>query len=96
MIVTRSPSLGGKNSLKFYAENAWNVANTPCGSHYWFYLFLLVHVYSLVSRAKNHAERIFALMPEKNAHSYCTMIRGMVKVTFVLDSFMFLSLISIE
>ncbi|XP_058523653.1 small ribosomal subunit protein mS39 isoform X2 [Ochotona princeps] len=28
---------------------------------------------------KNHAERIFALMPEKNAHSYCTMIRGMVK-----------------
>ncbi|XP_055396296.1 small ribosomal subunit protein mS39 isoform X3 [Bubalus kerabau] len=30
-------------------------------------------------RARNHAERIFALMPEKNAHSYCTMIRGMVK-----------------
>ncbi|XP_054433641.1 small ribosomal subunit protein mS39 [Pteronotus mesoamericanus] len=30
-------------------------------------------------RAKNNAERIFALMPEKNAHSYCTMIRGMVK-----------------
>uniref|UniRef100_A0ABI7VZR3 Small ribosomal subunit protein mS39 n=1 Tax=Felis catus TaxID=9685 RepID=A0ABI7VZR3_FELCA len=30
-------------------------------------------------RAKNNAERIFALMPEKNSHSYCTMIRGMVK-----------------
>ncbi|XP_060043287.1 small ribosomal subunit protein mS39 [Erinaceus europaeus] len=30
-------------------------------------------------RTKNNAERIFALMPEKNAHSYCTMIRGMVK-----------------
>ncbi|XP_014413789.2 pentatricopeptide repeat domain-containing protein 3, mitochondrial isoform X1 [Camelus ferus] len=30
-------------------------------------------------RANNNAERIFALMPEKNAHSYCTMIRGMVK-----------------
>ncbi|XP_032034414.1 small ribosomal subunit protein mS39 isoform X1 [Hylobates moloch] len=29
--------------------------------------------------AKNNAERIFSLMPEKNAHSYCTMIRGMVK-----------------
>ncbi|XP_076796018.1 small ribosomal subunit protein mS39 isoform X2 [Arvicanthis niloticus] len=30
-------------------------------------------------KAQNNAERIFALMPEKNAHSYCTMIRGMVK-----------------
>ncbi|XP_043843643.1 pentatricopeptide repeat domain-containing protein 3, mitochondrial isoform X2 [Dromiciops gliroides] len=30
-------------------------------------------------RANNNAERIFNLMPEKNAHSYCTMIRGMVK-----------------
>ncbi|XP_049712719.1 pentatricopeptide repeat domain-containing protein 3, mitochondrial [Elephas maximus indicus] len=30
-------------------------------------------------REKNNAERIFALMPEKNAHSYCTVIRGMVK-----------------
>ncbi|XP_030683405.1 pentatricopeptide repeat domain-containing protein 3, mitochondrial isoform X4 [Nomascus leucogenys] len=30
-------------------------------------------------QAKNNAERIFSLMPEKNAHSYCTMIRGMVK-----------------
>ncbi|XP_015262432.1 PREDICTED: pentatricopeptide repeat domain-containing protein 3, mitochondrial [Gekko japonicus] len=28
---------------------------------------------------KNNAERVFSLMPEKNAHSYCTMIRGMVK-----------------
>ncbi|XP_068131522.1 small ribosomal subunit protein mS39 isoform X2 [Hyperolius riggenbachi] len=28
---------------------------------------------------KNNAERIFNLMPEKNAHSFCTMIRGMVK-----------------
>ncbi|NWQ75800.1 PTCD3 protein, partial [Columbina picui] len=27
----------------------------------------------------NNAERIFKIMPEKNAHSYCTMIRGMVK-----------------
>lgn len=32
------------------------------------------------SRENNHAERIFKIMPEKNAHSYCTMIRGMVKV----------------
>ncbi|XP_005630532.1 small ribosomal subunit protein mS39 isoform X2 [Canis lupus baileyi] len=30
-------------------------------------------------RAKNNAERIFALIPEKNSYSYCTMIRGMVK-----------------
>ncbi|XP_014430128.2 small ribosomal subunit protein mS39 isoform X1 [Pelodiscus sinensis] len=30
-------------------------------------------------RENNNAERIFNLMPEKNAHSYCTMIRGMVK-----------------
>ncbi|XP_062987998.1 small ribosomal subunit protein mS39 [Elgaria multicarinata webbii] len=30
-------------------------------------------------RKNNNAERIFNLMPEKNAHSYCTMIRGMVK-----------------
>ncbi|KAL7976972.1 hypothetical protein Chor_008921 [Crotalus horridus] len=30
-------------------------------------------------RENNNAERIFHLMPEKNAHSYCTMIRGMVK-----------------
>ncbi|XP_028902418.1 pentatricopeptide repeat domain-containing protein 3, mitochondrial [Ornithorhynchus anatinus] len=30
-------------------------------------------------RANNNAERIFSLMPEKNAHSYCTLIRGMVK-----------------
>ncbi|XP_036604438.1 pentatricopeptide repeat domain-containing protein 3, mitochondrial isoform X2 [Trichosurus vulpecula] len=30
-------------------------------------------------RANNNAERIFNLMPEKNAHSYCTMIRGMAK-----------------
>ncbi|KAJ7313380.1 hypothetical protein JRQ81_004694, partial [Phrynocephalus forsythii] len=30
-------------------------------------------------REKNNAERIFNLMPEKNAHSYCAMIRGMVK-----------------
>nr|XP_060637306.1 small ribosomal subunit protein mS39 [Anolis sagrei ordinatus] len=30
-------------------------------------------------RENNNAERIFSLMPEKNAHSYCTMIRGMVK-----------------
>nr|XP_056720715.1 pentatricopeptide repeat domain-containing protein 3, mitochondrial [Euleptes europaea] len=30
-------------------------------------------------RENNSAERIFNLMPEKDAHSYCTMIRGMVK-----------------
>ncbi|XP_023558721.1 pentatricopeptide repeat domain-containing protein 3, mitochondrial isoform X2 [Octodon degus] len=30
-------------------------------------------------KTNNNAERIFALMPEKNEHSYCTMIRGMVK-----------------
>ncbi|XP_067423716.1 small ribosomal subunit protein mS39 [Emydura macquarii macquarii] len=30
-------------------------------------------------RNNNNAERIFNLMPERNAHSYCTMIRGMVK-----------------
>ncbi|CAO2605386.1 Pentatricopeptide repeat domain-containing protein 3, mitochondrial, partial [Lemmus lemmus] len=30
-------------------------------------------------KTQNNAERIFALIPEKNAHSYCTMIRGMVK-----------------
>ncbi|XP_007466805.1 PREDICTED: pentatricopeptide repeat domain-containing protein 3, mitochondrial isoform X2 [Lipotes vexillifer] len=37
------------------------------------------HELGVTWRAKNNAERIFALMPEKNAHSYCTMIRGMVK-----------------
>ncbi|KAM9378074.1 small ribosomal subunit protein mS39 [Phaethornis superciliosus] len=30
-------------------------------------------------RENNNAERIFKTMPERNAHSYCTMIRGMVK-----------------
>ncbi|NXD62156.1 PTCD3 protein, partial [Eolophus roseicapillus] len=30
-------------------------------------------------RENNNAERIFRIMPERNAHSYCTMIRGMVK-----------------
>ncbi|XP_044151079.1 pentatricopeptide repeat domain-containing protein 3, mitochondrial [Bufo gargarizans] len=30
-------------------------------------------------RENNNAERIFNLMPERNAHSYRTMIRGMVK-----------------
>ncbi|XP_055452313.1 pentatricopeptide repeat domain-containing protein 3, mitochondrial [Psammomys obesus] len=30
-------------------------------------------------KAQNNAERIFTLMPEKNGHSYCTMIQGMVK-----------------
>lgn len=44
----------------------------------------LVHVHSVVSRTQNNAERIFALMPEKNAHSYCTMIRGMVKVPYII------------
>ncbi|XP_069060403.1 small ribosomal subunit protein mS39 [Pleurodeles waltl] len=32
-----------------------------------------------VWRENNNAERIFSLMPEKNASSFCTMIRGMVK-----------------
>ncbi|XP_011239763.1 small ribosomal subunit protein mS39 isoform X2 [Mus musculus] len=43
-------------------------------------------------KAQNNAERIFALMPEKNARSYCTMIRGMVKVPF----FVYLYLIFFE
>ncbi|XP_077171661.1 small ribosomal subunit protein mS39 [Paroedura picta] len=30
-------------------------------------------------RENNNAERVLSLMPEKNAHSYCTVIRGMVK-----------------
>ncbi|NXC12270.1 PTCD3 protein, partial [Corythaeola cristata] len=30
-------------------------------------------------RENNNAERIFKIMPERNAYSYCTMIRGMVK-----------------
>uniref|UniRef100_A0A8D0FWR4 Small ribosomal subunit protein mS39 n=1 Tax=Strix occidentalis caurina TaxID=311401 RepID=A0A8D0FWR4_STROC len=34
------------------------------------------------SRENNNAERIFKIMPERNAHSYCTMIRGMVKVKY--------------
>ncbi|XP_029793596.1 pentatricopeptide repeat domain-containing protein 3, mitochondrial [Suricata suricatta] len=37
------------------------------------------HQSGVMWRAKNNAERIFALMPEKNSYSYCTMIRGMVK-----------------
>ncbi|XP_032099471.1 pentatricopeptide repeat domain-containing protein 3, mitochondrial isoform X2 [Sapajus apella] len=37
------------------------------------------HQFGVTWRAENNAERIFFLMPEKNAHSYCTMIRGMVK-----------------
>ncbi|PNJ10233.1 PTCD3 isoform 2 [Pongo abelii] len=37
------------------------------------------HQFGVTWQAKNNAERIFSLMPEKNAHSYCTMIRGMVK-----------------
>ncbi|KAI5140889.1 Pentatricopeptide Repeat Domain-Containing Protein 3 [Manis pentadactyla] len=37
------------------------------------------HPFGVTWRAKNNAERIFAVIPEKNAHSYCTMIRGMVK-----------------
>uniref|UniRef100_A0A8C5TN53 Small ribosomal subunit protein mS39 n=1 Tax=Malurus cyaneus samueli TaxID=2593467 RepID=A0A8C5TN53_9PASS len=37
------------------------------------------HLIKNLSRENNHAERIFKIMPEKNAHSYCTMIRGMVK-----------------
>lgn len=51
-----------------------------------------VDLSSAVSRAQNNAERIFALMPEKNARSYCTMIRGMVKVPF----FVYLYLIFFE
>nr|XP_020034611.1 pentatricopeptide repeat domain-containing protein 3, mitochondrial [Castor canadensis] len=37
------------------------------------------HPIGVTWKVKNNAERVFALMPEKNAHSYCTMIRGMVK-----------------
>ncbi|CAO2605385.1 Pentatricopeptide repeat domain-containing protein 3, mitochondrial [Lemmus lemmus] len=45
----------------------------------WLFISKIVHGHSVVSRTQNNAERIFALIPEKNAHSYCTMIRGMVK-----------------
>ncbi|XP_075419214.1 small ribosomal subunit protein mS39 isoform X2 [Tenrec ecaudatus] len=37
------------------------------------------HQLGIAWKENNNAERIFAVMPEKNAHSYCTMIRGMVK-----------------
>uniref|UniRef100_A0A673TR35 Small ribosomal subunit protein mS39 n=1 Tax=Suricata suricatta TaxID=37032 RepID=A0A673TR35_SURSU len=37
------------------------------------------HQSGVMWRAKNNAERIFALMPEKNSYSYCTMIRELVK-----------------
>ncbi|XP_023598107.1 small ribosomal subunit protein mS39 isoform X3 [Trichechus manatus latirostris] len=37
------------------------------------------HQHGSTWRGKNNVERIFALMPEKNARSYCTVIRGMVK-----------------
>lgn len=40
----------------------------------------LTFILFIDSRENNNAERIFKIMPEKNAHSYCTMIRGMVKV----------------
>ncbi|KAK6493711.1 pentatricopeptide repeat domain-containing protein 3 [Huso huso] len=33
----------------------------------------------VVWRENNNAERIFNLMPEKNEHSFCSLIRGMVK-----------------
>ncbi|VFV46469.1 pentatricopeptide repeat-containing [Lynx pardinus] len=44
------------------------------------------HQFGVTWRAKNNAERIFALMPEKNSHSYCTMIRGMVKHRALLQA----------
>ncbi|XP_078079691.1 small ribosomal subunit protein mS39 [Mustelus asterias] len=34
---------------------------------------------SVTWRENNNAERIFNLMPERNEHSFCTMIRGMIK-----------------
>ncbi|XP_078409823.1 small ribosomal subunit protein mS39 [Cetorhinus maximus] len=34
---------------------------------------------SITWRENNNAERIFSLMPEQNEHSFCTMIRGMIK-----------------
>ncbi|XP_067885406.1 small ribosomal subunit protein mS39 isoform X2 [Heterodontus francisci] len=34
---------------------------------------------SITWREGNNAERIFNLMPERNEHSVCTMIRGMIK-----------------
>lgn len=37
------------------------------------------HPFASRWRENNNAERIFKIMPERNAHSYCTMIRGMVK-----------------
>ena len=40
----------------------------------------LTFIFFVDPREDNNAERIFKIMPERNAHSYCTMIRGMVKV----------------
>lgn len=48
------------------------------------------------SRENNHAERIFKIMPEKNAHSYCTMIRGMVKVKLFFSAGGFFSAFEIS
>uniref|UniRef100_A0A8C6YQX9 Small ribosomal subunit protein mS39 n=1 Tax=Nothoprocta perdicaria TaxID=30464 RepID=A0A8C6YQX9_NOTPE len=39
----------------------------------------------LESREECDAERIFKIMPERNAHSYCTMIRGMVKLSIKIN-----------
>uniref|UniRef100_A0AAY4BR22 Small ribosomal subunit protein mS39 n=1 Tax=Denticeps clupeoides TaxID=299321 RepID=A0AAY4BR22_9TELE len=39
----------------------------------------LIHVVFLMYRENNSAERIFSLMPERNAHSYSALVRGMVK-----------------
>ncbi|KFV86983.1 hypothetical protein N308_13982, partial [Struthio camelus australis] len=39
----------------------------------------IISVLSSAETENNNAERIFKIMPERNAHSYCTMIRGMVK-----------------
>uniref|UniRef100_M3XIZ0 Small ribosomal subunit protein mS39 n=1 Tax=Latimeria chalumnae TaxID=7897 RepID=M3XIZ0_LATCH len=33
----------------------------------------------VIWRENNNAERVFNLMPERNEHSFCTLIRGMVK-----------------
>uniref|UniRef100_A0AAY4BR48 Small ribosomal subunit protein mS39 n=1 Tax=Denticeps clupeoides TaxID=299321 RepID=A0AAY4BR48_9TELE len=40
-----------------------------------------------VWRENNSAERIFSLMPERNAHSYSALVRGMVKVAITSPAF---------
>lgn len=59
-------------------------------------LFWLTFILFIGSRENNHAERIFKIMPERNAHSYCTMIRGMVKVKSFFSAGGFFQLFSVR